>query len=75
MSRAQLAATSVLAILWVGILIAVLIKGSFWHRDRSELEESGWLKGMEKAASIWMLLLVVGLCCMISLVLLNFFPE
>lgn len=75
MTKMQLAITTVLAILWAAVLFIVLIKGSIWHRNQSDLEVSHLPKGLEKAASIWMLLLAGGLCCMISLILLNFIPE
>ena len=62
-------------ILWGGFLIFLLLRGSAWHRHRVESGRSPWPVGIHKTASVWMLILAIGICCMISLVLLNLVPD
>lgn len=66
---------AVLTILWGSILLFLLLKGSYWHRSRAKFEDSTWLRRIRETASIWMLLLALGLCCLIALVLLSLVQD
>lgn len=62
---------AILAIIWVGFLIAVLLRGSMWHRDQASSSEAHLPRTIRKAASISMLAAALALCGMLGITLLT----